>query len=133
MSRPAPMTAKDVPTLRLAQKLLEKGITQAAAAMANLNLESEDVSALSNDARRLTETLDGNIGREEWSLEGALINAATLGLSILIGKVEKIKDAQTDLLLPVHETADKADEFRELHDRCKGLDTQRSMFGGRNG
>lgn len=123
-----PVTAMDVPTLRLAHRLLEKALVQAGAALSVLNLDFEELSELSLDATRCKALIDGNVGRDDWTFSPGLANPATLGLSILLAKIDKLKDAQMDLLLPVHETADKEAEVRELHDRIKGVPLTATLF-----
>lgn len=77
--------------------LLTAQLEAARKALEKLNLDPLKVSAMAEQAAAILKASQGNVGRETWTLSGELGPTMRVGVSLLIEKLNKIRQGQMEL------------------------------------
>ncbi|HET8777931.1 MAG TPA: hypothetical protein VFN76_09760 [Candidatus Limnocylindria bacterium] len=115
----------DGPTLTIAAELLLKGCKAASQATEKIGLSTMAIDELQGHGEILQERVQEYMAETgelplEIELTPPLVEAAKVGLSLMLTKITKVEEEQIDLAIETAETVERRNRTQNLWDRLNG-------------
>lgn len=119
-----------MPHLRLALKEVTRAVNEADKALAVIDVDASGIELTRKKVEALRDELDGNVDRDAFSITQDAADAAVVGLSIVLAQLDKVRQAQTKLLIQPRDTEGRIEAMQQLVDHLRDTKAFQEMSGG---